>query len=98
MLEAAKKPFPGKDAWIKLYPQDPVVMIKTRLQEYLQISSTVDFSAKLTGTGKKQTFVNPVYEKKILKWKDIYRAGKEVNEVITIFVKDWLKGEIILAD
>lgn len=95
LQEAAKKPFPGKDAWIKLYPQDPVVMIKSRLQEYLQISSTVDFNAKLTGTGKKQTFVNPVYEKKSLKWKAIYRAGKEVNDAVTIFVKEWLKGEII---
>jgi hypothetical protein len=97
LQEAAKKPFPGKDAWIKLYPQDPAVMIKARLQEYLQVVATVDFNAKLTGTGKKQTFVNPVFEKKSLKWKAIYRAGKEVNDVVTQFVKEWLKGEIISA-
>jgi hypothetical protein len=95
LLEAAKKPFPGKDAWLKLYPLDPAMMIKSRLQEYLQLVATVDYNAKLTGTGKKQIFVNPVYEKKSLKWKAIYRAGKEVNEAITIFVKEWLKGEII---
>ena len=40
-------------------------------------------------------FVNPDYEKKSKKWKAIYRAGKEVNDAVTAFVKDWLKGEII---
>lgn len=95
MQEAAKKPFPGKEAWAKLFPEDPAVMIKARLQEYLQTAATVDFNAKLTGTGKKQTFVNPAYEKKSLKWKAIYRAGKEVNDVVTAFVKEWLKEEII---
>lgn len=88
LQEAAKKPFQGKDAWLKLYPQDPAVMIKARLQEYLQVVATVDFNAKLTGTGKKQSFVNPVYEKKSLKWKAIYRAGKEVNDAVTVFVKE----------
>lgn len=98
LAEAAKKPFPGKDAWLKLYPADPAVMVKARLQEYLQLAATVDFSAKLTGSGKKQTFVNPVYEKKSLKWKAIYRAGKEVNDVVTAFIKEWLKGEIIAKE
>lgn len=98
MMEMAKKPFPGKDAWLKLYPADPAVIIKARLQEYLQIAATVDFTAKLTGTGKRQTFVNPAYEKKTLKWKAIYRAGKEVNDILTAFAKDWLKGEIIAKE
>ncbi|MGZ5222418.1 MAG: hypothetical protein ACXWC7_20185, partial [Chitinophagaceae bacterium] len=30
-------------------------------------------------------------------WKALYRAGKEVNDVVTAFVKDWMKGEIIAA-
>ncbi len=95
ILETMKKSFPGKDAWEKTYPADPAVIIKKRLQEYIQLAATVDFNAKLAGSGKKQTFVNPVYEKKSLKWKAIYRAGKEVNDVVTAFVKEWLKGEII---
>jgi hypothetical protein len=95
LLDAAKKPFPGKELWEKLYPADPSVVVKKRLQEYLQLVATVDFNAKLTGSGKRQTFVNPVYEKKSLKWKAIFRAGKEVNDVVTAFVKEWLKGEII---
>lgn len=95
MMEAAKKPFPGKEAWEKMYPADPSIMIKKRLQEYIQLVATVDFTAKLTGSGKKQTFINPAYEKKSLKWKAIYRAGKEVNDAVTLFVKEWLKGVII---
>lgn len=98
MMEMANKPFPGKDAWLKLYPADPAVIIKARLQEYLQIAATVDFTAKLTGTGKRQTFVNPAYEKKTLKWKAIYRAGKEVNDILIAFAKHWLKGEIIAKE
>lgn len=100
MLEAAKKPFPGKEAWEKLYPADPAVMIKSRLQEYLQVAATVDFNAKLTEPDryKIKKFVNPVYEKKSLKWKAIYRAGKEVNDAVTTFVKEWLKGEIIAKE
>lgn len=97
LMNAAKKPFPGKEAWEKMYPADPAKVVKKRLQEYIQLVATVDFTAKLTGTGKKQTFVNPAYEKKSLKWKAIYRAGKEVNDVVTTFVKEWLKGEIISA-
>lgn len=97
LMDAAKKPFPGKDVWEKTYPADPAIVIKRRLQEYLQLAATVDFTAKLTGSGKKQTFINPAYEKKNLKWKAIYRAGKEVNDVVTAFVKEWLKGEIIAA-
>lgn len=98
MMETAKKTFPGKEAWEKMYPADPAIAIKKRLQEYVQIAPTVDFNAKLSGSGKKQIFVNPVYEKKSLKWKAIYRAGKEVNDAVTLFVKEWLKGEIIKAN
>ena len=95
MLEATKKPFEGKAAWEKMYPADPALVVKRRLQEYLALAATVDFSAQLTGTGKRQKFVNPAYEKKSLKWKAIFRAGKDVNAAVTAFVKEWLKGEII---
>ncbi len=95
MLETAKKPFPDKELWEKAYPSDPTILVKKKLQEYLQLVATVDFTAKLTTTGDRAKFVNPVYEKKNLKWKAIYRAGKEVNDVVTVFVKEWLKGEII---
>jgi exonuclease VII small subunit len=97
IMEAAKKPFPLKENWEKMFPVDPSIVIKNRLQEYLQLVATVDFTAKLTEPDnyKIKKFVNPAYEKKSLKWKAIFRAGKEVNDAVTAFVKDWLKGEII---
>ena len=97
LVQAAKKPFPGKANWEKRYPTDPSALVKKRLQEYLALVTTVDFNAKLTEPDeyKIKKFVNPAYEKKSRKWKAIYRAGKEVNDVITAFVKEWLKGEII---
>jgi hypothetical protein len=95
--EAAKKPFPGKANWEKKYPMDPAVLVKKRLQEYLQLVATVDFNAALTAPDKYKIkkFINPAFEKKNNKWKAVYRAGKEVNDVVTAFVKEWLKGEII---
>ena len=91
LTEASKKPFPNKEIWEKTYPADPALLIKKRLQEYLTLAATVDFKATLTGSGKKQVFTNSAYEKKSLKWKAIYRVGKEVNDVVTAFVKEWMK-------
>jgi len=100
LLEAAKKPFPGKALWEAKYPADPSVLVKKRLEEYLQLAAAVDFNAALTAPDKYKIkkFVNPALEKKSNKWKAIYRAGKEVNDVVTAFVKEWLKGEIISAN
>lgn len=90
-------PTPKKTVWEKKYPVKPDAFVKARLEEYLALVATVDFSAKLTPRpdGKKMVFVNPAYEKKSKQWKAIYRAGKEVNDAVTAFVKGWLKGEII---
>jgi hypothetical protein len=96
-MAASEDPTPNKTKWMKQYPQNPELLVKARLQEYISLVATVDFSAKLTGTGKNQKFVNPEYEKKSLKWKAIYRAGKETNTVVTAFVKDWLKTGVHIA-
>lgn len=100
ILEASKNPFPNKELWEQTYPENPAVFVKKRLEEYVALVATVDFDAKLTEPDnyKIQKFVNPVYEKKNEKWKACYRAGKEVNGVITGFVKEWLKGEIIATN
>ena len=77
-----------------MYPEDPSVAVKARLNEYLHILATVDFSAKLAGTNKRNMkFVNPEYEQKSLKWKAIYRAGKDVNDVASSFAREWLKEQ-----
>jgi hypothetical protein len=93
-------PHPNQTRWEKHYPADPSVIVKQKLQEYLALAATVDFNAQLTEPDKykRKKFVNPVFEKQTLKWKACFRAGKDVNEIVTAFVKDWLKGEIISKD
>lgn len=93
-LEEWKDPHPNKTRWEKMYPENPAILIKKRLEEYLQLAATVDFDARVT-TGSRKKFVNPVYESKSQKWKAIYRAGKEVNATLTAFIKEWLKGPIL---
>ncbi|MCM4152177.1 hypothetical protein DHD05_11305 [Arenibacter sp. N53] len=97
IMEESKKPFPNKELWEQSFPANPEVLVKRRLQEYLALVGTVDFGAKLTEPDnyKIRKFVNPVYEKKSPQWKACYRAGKEVNDVFTGFVKEWLNGEIV---
>lgn len=97
-IQQQKDPTPNKTQWEKMYPADPAVMVKRRLQEYLALAATVDFKAAITGSGSSRTFVNPAYEAKPVKWKVIYRAGKDVNDVVTVFVKQWLAGEIIAKE
>ena len=93
-------PTPNKTKWEYMYPADPAVLVKRRLQEYLTLSATVDFNAPLAEADKygRKKFINAAHESKSLKWKAIYRAGKEVNDVVTAFVKEWLKGEIIAKE
>lgn len=91
-------PTPNNTKWLKAYPENPSIIVKARLEEYLKLVATVDFNAKLTDTGYDKKFINPAYEAKSTKWKAIYRAGKEVNDVTTAFAKEWLKGEIIATN
>jgi len=90
-------PHPNQTRWEKHYPADPAPLVKQQLHDYLALVASVDFDAALTAPDKykKVKFVNPAYEKQSLKWKACFRAGKEVNEIITTFVKEWLKGDII---
>lgn len=93
-------PTPNLTKWKKKFPEDPAVMVKSKLEAYLALVGTVDFNAKLTEPDKYKIkkFVNPTYESKSEAWKATYRAGKEVNDVTKVFVQDWLQGEIIAAN
>ncbi len=68
-------------------PSDPDVTVKKRLQEFLDISATVDFDAKLSGG----SFVNPEYESKSQQWKLCYRAGREVIKAAREEAQAWMK-------
>ena len=90
-------PTPNKTKWERNYPADPAVLVRRKLEDYLQLLKTVDFNARLTAPDAYniQKFSNPEYESKPAQWKACYRAGKEVNEEVKAFVEDWLKGEVI---
>jgi hypothetical protein len=77
--------------WETNFPVDYKVIIKSRLQKYLELAETVDFSAELVEKYGKKRFVNPKYEGKNDDWKMIYRAGKDVYEVTRTFAQNWLK-------
>lgn len=71
----------------KRIPSDPEILIRQRLQEFLDIAATVDFDATLSG----RMFSNPAYESKSPQWKMCYRAGKAVITAAEEEVREWLK-------
>lgn len=81
--------------WEKKYPVDPKVLIAARLREFLALSATVDFTAKVTkttGPEPKLKFDNPAYERKNSQWKYMYRAGKPAVDAARSLAQDWLKA------
>lgn len=94
----ASDPTPLTTAWKEKYPETVDSVIRKQLNFYLSEQATVDFSAQTVLKGRIKYFVKPEYEKKSATWKTIYRAGKEVNDVVTAFVKDWLKSGITTAN
>lgn len=97
MIAGQSDPTPNLTLWKELYPEDPSIAVKNSLNEYLLTVATVDFNAATTGSGKNRKFARPDYEAQSLKWKAIYRAGKEVNEVVSTFAKQWLKEGVKTA-
>lgn len=77
--------------WETGYPADSKQFVKARLQHYLSVAATVDFSAQLTEKYGRKRFVNPTYQAKNNEWKMIYRAGKEVYEQTKPFAEQWIK-------
>jgi hypothetical protein len=71
----------------KRYPSDAKELIKQRLNEFLDVSATVDFDAQLNG----RMFANPTYEAKSQQWKMCYRAGKQVVAAAREEAQAWLK-------
>ena len=85
----------GVAKWEKENPVLPHDLIKERLTYFLQLSSTVDFNAKLVlGPYKKMmVFVNEEYESKDSDWKYIFRSGREATDAARAVATQWL-GEI----
>ena len=70
------------------YPADINLLVARRLQEFLDLSATVNFDAKLkNGWG----FVDQKYEDESGDWKVCYRAGKPAVDAARTFAQEWLK-------
>jgi hypothetical protein len=69
------------------HPRDPNVFLRGRLEEFLRLSATVDFAAKID----KGRFVRPEYEKQSEDWKFCFRAGKPAVDAARAVASEWLK-------
>lgn len=76
--------------WEEEYPADGRLLIKKRINEFLETSADVDFSAKLVPSGSKMRFADDAYEEKSSEWKICFRAGKEATEAARAFATAWL--------
>jgi hypothetical protein len=76
--------------WNNKYPENQLVYVSKRLQEFMEVTKDVDFNAELIEKNKKKVFVNPVYEHKDYRWKMAFRAGREVVEPSREFVEKWI--------
>ena len=65
-------------------------LLKKRLQDFITLSSSVDFDARLVSMGYKQEFANPVYQRKPAEWKFLYRLGKEPVMAANTFAQEWI--------
>ena len=75
----------------KEYPADVKLFIRNRLQDFLLLSSTVDFDAQLIEESKVKKFANPEYEAKPQAWKYCFRAGKDATAAARKLAAQWLK-------
>lgn len=78
-------------AWEQQYPANAQLFIKKRLEQFLQETADIDFSAELVNKNGKKVFVKPAYESKSRRWKMAFRSGKEVVETSRAFVQQWLQ-------
>ncbi len=75
---------------LETFPSTPQELIKKRLKEFIDISGSVDFNAKLEKRGSISYFVDPRYEQKDHTWKLIFRCGKEVILPARAYAQQWL--------
>lgn len=72
------------------YPSDPVLMLRKRLEAFMEISATVDFKATTNLRGGTIYFDSDVYESKPNEWKACFRAGEAVVKAAREEVAIWL--------
>lgn len=76
----------------KKYPARVNDLIRLRLQEFLDVTATINFDAKLVTRKGKQYFEDPALEKKDDEWKRLFRCGKETITAARTYAQGWLKS------
>lgn len=89
ILEDYKKDMVERE---KQYPADVNVLVRRRLQEFLQETANMPWDAKLEKRGRKMVFADPQLEEKNMGWKARFRCGKEVIEAARGYAQNWLKS------
>lgn len=94
LLDNYKKDSVARTAkWQTEYPDNHMLYVKKRLEEFMSITGDIDFNASLVEKNGKKYFVNQQYERKDYRWKMAFRAGSEVTQTSRAFAQQWL-GEI----
>lgn len=75
--------------WEKM--KDINLMLKIRLKAFLDLTSNIDFDAKLVKVNTKMNFENPEYQNKSGYWKMCFRCGKETITAARLCATKWLK-------
>jgi len=70
------------------HPTDVNILVARRLEEFVDLSETVNFDAKLDANG---SFVDRKYENQDGNWKLLYRAGRPAVDAARAFAQEWLK-------
>lgn len=77
--------------WHQAYPDNPMLFVKQKLEEFLALTADVDFNAATVERNGKTYFTNQQYERKDYRWKMAFRAGSDVTTTARIFAQQWLK-------
>ncbi|MGN6355814.1 MAG: hypothetical protein ACTHLB_20675 [Parafilimonas sp.] len=91
MLEYYSKDSTDKAAkWQESYPDNPMLFIKKRLEEFMAATADIDFNAATIERNGKLYFADQKYEAKNNKWKMAFRAGSDVVQTSRTFVQQWI--------
>lgn len=90
-VQEAKEMNAARNAeFLRRYPDNHLLYIKVRLQQFLDETKDVDFGAELVTKNGKKYFVNRAYESKGNYWKMAFRAGREAVEPAREAVQKWI--------
>jgi hypothetical protein len=76
--------------WEAEYPTNHLQFVKMRMQQFLDETKNIDFSAELIEKNGKKYFANKAYESKGNRWKMAFRAGKDAVETARTFTQQWM--------